>query len=358
MSRIEQLGAAHIDRFDEFVTSWTRIGLCTDPADRPRAEAAIREIYRYGGLKAPPKIEWCGSPMSLVSTLGNGGINDNIGANVKTKVWSNIWARGAANIWARVSANIRASIEANVASRVEVNVGVNVGYPVRNSIGISIGKSFSIIHGAHDAAWLAFHRYCYDVLGLEDETAKLAGLWELAKSAGYVLPHEHMCWISERHNILSRDDVGRLHSLSGPACAWPDGWSIYAVHGVCVPRHVVEQPAKLSVMEIDAERNAEVRRVMIERYRYGDEMSGAAAYMRDAGGERIDHDERFGTLWRRNRRDEEPIVMVEVVNATREPDGRFKRYWLQVPPHITNAHEAVAWTFDLEPTAYAPRVET
>ena len=39
----------------------------------------------------------------------------------------------------------------------------------------------------------------------------------------------------------------------------------------------------------------------------------------------LDHDERWGTLWRRNTADDEAIVMLEVVNHTRERDGSFKR---------------------------------
>jgi transposase len=42
----------------------TKIGLCTDPADRPRAEAAIRDMYRQGGLEPPSRIVWCGSLLS------------------------------------------------------------------------------------------------------------------------------------------------------------------------------------------------------------------------------------------------------------------------------------------------------
>jgi hypothetical protein len=45
---------------------------------------------------------------------------------------------------------------------------------------------------------------------------------------------------------------------------------------------VAEEPGKIGVTSIGAERNAEVRRVMIERYRYGEEISGAAAYVRDS----------------------------------------------------------------------------
>jgi hypothetical protein len=97
---------------------------------------------------------------------------------------------------------------------------------------------------------------------------------------------------------------------------------------------------------------------MIERYCHGKGVSGFAAYIRDAGGERLDHDARYGTLWRLNMPWDEPIVMIEVVNSTPEPDGNFKRYWLRVPPEMTTAREAVAWTFNMPAEEYAPVKET
>jgi hypothetical protein len=214
------------------------------------------------------------------------------------------------------------------------------------------------VHGAHDACFLAAYRYFYEVAGLTAETARLSGLWELAQSGGWAIPHKNICWVSERHHLLACDDRGRLHSLTGPACAYPDGWSIYAVHGVPVPSYAVERPQEISIQQIDNEQNAEVRRVMIERYRHGAEVSGPAAFVRDAGGECLDHDERFGTLWRRNIPDDEPVVMIELVNSTREPDGSFKRYWLRVPPQMRSSHEAVAWTFGVEAKDYVPVIET
>jgi hypothetical protein len=75
-------------------------------------------------------------------------------------------------------------------------------------------------------------------------------------------------------------------------------------------------------------------------------------------GDRLDHDERFGTLWRLEMSGYEPIVMVEVVGATPRKDGRFQHHFLRVPPSMTSAREAVAWTFDVAPEHYLPRAET
>jgi hypothetical protein len=439
---IQQLTAEQKARLPEFVDRWTKIGLCTDPADRPRAEAAIRDMYRQVGLEPPRAIVWCGSPLSqgLTCVILRFGVPADVRKSVvRGSVWANVlrdslrlaqrrrWRIGrfsvrgdfslrarvydgakavGASVMGSVSDSVRRSVygtrfdsilgsvedvklivgdsvrfsgcysvtdsvwnsvRESVADSVRDSVSESVAASVRNHVGASVwdsvrnhvgGTAWESVGGAHDAYWLAADRYFSEVAGLVDQTSKVSGLWELAQSAGWALPLRNICWVSERHHLLKWDDRGRLHSLAGPACAYPDGWAIYAVHGVLVPAYIVERPEQISVQRIDGERNAEVRRVMIERYRHGEEISGGAAYMRDAGGERLDHDARFGTLWRRNVPGDEPIVMVEVVNATAEPDGRRKRYWLRVPPEMTSARQAVAWTFDAPPEDYAPAIET
>ena len=326
MTKISKLTPAQTARFPEFVERWTKIGLCTDPADRPRAEDAIRQMYRCGGLEPPKQIVWCGSPLTQ-------GLTRAIILDGKT------------------GASVRASVGASVRDSVRASVWDSVGDSVEASV-------WNSVYGQHDASWLAFYDFFAEACGLSNQTSRLSGLLLLAQSAGWALPHQNICWVSERHHILQRDAQGRLHCLSGPAVAYPDGWAIYAVHGVRVPEYIIERPSEIDIAKIDAQNNAEIRRVMIDRYRHGEEINGAGAYLRDSHAKRIDHDEQFGTLYRREIPGDEPIVMVEVVNRSPEPDGRFRHYMLRVPPDMTTAHEAVAWTFGKTPQTYRPMVES
>lgn len=205
-------------------------------------------------------------------------------------------------------------------------------------------------YGQHDAAWLGFYEYFKIVCGLDKETQKLCGLWRIAQNAGWWLPHEKLCWISERHNTLNRDDRGRLHSETGPAVAYPDGWAIYASHGVRLPGWIIENPNKITVSEIDSEPNAEIRRVMIEKFT-------RERFIAESGA-KIIHKDDYGTLFKREMPQGEPVVFVDVVNSTPEHDGSFKRYILRVPPQITKARQAVAWTFDQNETQYEPSIQT
>lgn len=105
-------------------------------------------------------------------------------------------------------------------------------------------------------------------------------------------------------------------------------------------------PGTLQVSIIMAEPNVEIRRMMIELY-------GTAKFMQDSDATRLDHDERWGTLWRRGLPGDEPFVMLEVINRSPEPTGEFKHYWLRIPPDIRTSLEAVAWTFGMQPKEYA-----
>ena len=177
---------------------------------------------------------------------------------------------------------------------------------------------------------------------------------ELARSAGPWWALDGLAVVSERPLVALTDDRGRLHAERGPAVAWSDGLEVWAWHGVLVDRDVVMTPESITVQAIDAERNIERRRVLIERF-------GEERLVREGGAKLADEDE-TGRLWRREMpmswpRDE-AVVMVEVVNSTPEPDGSRRTYFLRVPPTTATAREAVAWTFGLPGDAYRPAVES
>jgi len=69
--------------------------------------------------------------------------------------------------------------------------------------------------------------------------------------------------------------------------------------------------------------------------------------------------DKVGRLWRIDLPfPDEPILIVEVVNATRDRDGSRKRYFLRVPPDLRTPREAIAWTFDVPPDQYRPGFES
>ena len=164
-----------------------------------------------------------------------------------------------------------------------------------------------------------------DVCGWRDPVLERFEIDEaLMTACGWTWWHKNVLAISDRPCLINRDDRGRLHSDSGPSIAYRDGWALYRWHGVAVEPLVIEHPEQISVAMIEKESNAEVRRVLIERY-------GETRYIIDSGLKPIARDD-FGELYRKDFGDDEPLVYVKVKNSTAEPDGSFRDYFLSVNP--------------------------
>src|SRR6185295_7279682 len=138
--KITKLTEAQIARFPEFVERWTKIGLCTDPADRPRAEAGVRMAYQAAGLEPPKRIVWCGSPLSqgltraIVLGVANGDVKIEQPGD---SVWDSVWA----SVGASVRDSVGDSVRASVGDSVRDSVGASVGASVRDSVGDSVRAS-------------------------------------------------------------------------------------------------------------------------------------------------------------------------------------------------------------------------
>jgi hypothetical protein len=214
----------------------------------------------------------------------------------------------------------------------------------QNRLGFA-ASSFSF----HSTPALGALQYFHDVCGFRRQTGDLAGLWQVAPQAAWILPHQNVCWLAERPERVEQDANGRLHCASGPAVRYRDGWSAYAWKGVLVPRWIIEQPEAVTVRTVAAANDPQIRRCMID-------VLTPARFIADGGAYRVAHDE-TGTLWRQRWR-WEAWAAVEVLNGTPEPDGTYKHYFLQVPPTMRSAREAVAWSYGLSEQRYRPLLRT
>jgi len=162
-----------------------------------------------------------------------------------------------------------------------------------------------------------------------------------------MLPHENICWLSELPETLSTDPTGRLHSGKTAALQFSDGFKIYAWKGIVIPDWIVTRPDLVTVRSIDRQPNPWIRRCMIE-------IMTPETYIALGGATCVSRDG-TGKLWRRQwwGPGDDSWAAVEVLNGSAEPDGTYKRYYLQVPANVRTAREAVAWTYGLTDSQYA-----
>lgn len=120
--------------------------------------------------------------------------------------------------------------------------------------------------------------------------------------------------------------------------------------GVPVDDRIAFRPEELAHDEVLGERNAERRRVMLERY-------GLDRFMSDSNAEVLDEDTDPGgrrRLLRLKLEGDEDLVCVTVICPSTD-----RQFVLRVPPSMRTCRQAIAWTagFD-DPNAYSPQVET
>ena len=180
--------------------------------------------------------------------------------------------------------------------------------------------------GAYDCYLSAFR----DVLGLVLPSHEAYKAWETcAIEGGFRVLHEEFCIVCDRPELIRVDAANRPHCEDGPSHQWRDGWSLYHWHGMRIPEdreYVIHSPGLITLQGIEREVNAEVRRVMIEKYGYERYLRESKAVLVDECPD--DHGLkglRTAKLWRIGE-----ITMLDVLNSTPEPDGTTKRYVIPV----------------------------
>ena len=342
---------------------WIKIGLDTAPVDQGKARSALEGVYAIVGKPVPRHIIHLDSPLAVAIALAQLRLGD---TQVSDQVSDQVRDQVSAQVRAQVSDQVRAQVSDQVRAQVRAQVSDQVGAQVRDQVGAQVGAQVSdqvrarvraqvsdLIYwgfwydlGQFDV-WLSW----YDFIGrCGVDVSKMQPHFEVAKQCGWTLLFWDWVFVSAKPQFIHRDELGRLHSEVEAAVRYPDGFSVFSVHGVRVPEKVILAPQSLTPAEIDAEKNAEVRRVMIERY-------GQDHYLMESKAEEIHRDD-FGVLYRKQIEGDEPLVMVKVVNSTAEPDGSFKDYFIRVPPTMERARQAVAWTFGKTEMEYQPAIQS
>jgi hypothetical protein len=218
----------------------------------------------------------------------------------------------------------------------------------------------------------AYVSFFLEVCGLElsPEIERTAAAYQAtAESACWWWPHRDFVIVCERPTELNRDERGRLHNDSGPSIAWPDGWALYHVHGVRVPADVILDLSSITVARIEAETNAEVRRVMIERYGREKYVRDGAFTVEDADVDPLGFPRR---LLSKRWDDGRELLLCELTNSSQEPDGSRKVYHLGIHPEVRpilgdgrlgapqkrTAQNAVASTYGMTGREYQLAMET
>ncbi len=358
-------------------TEWLTHATSTAPADREATEDAITRLYALVGA-APPEFVWVASPAAAVKSLPPPQTlslthDVPVEGRLATAVSSlrqrldrrcgmrpaSTWMSTLDPVSALRSGNsLRGVINDGLRPTLRRTVLESVAAQIRGTI----PEPWLGLHwyGQQDAYWVApydIHRRVDDTRFEPADVAQLE-LWAtLTRSCGWWWPRENRCVVAERPLAVRTELLqgtlhaeARLHDATGPAVAYPDGWTVHAWHGTRVPSWVIEEP---TADRIDQEPNVEVRRCAIEHL-------GWTGYIDQAGLTLLNRapdpgnpgsELRLYTLPREKWR--APTRLLLAVNGSVERDGTRRRYGLRVPAQFDHPLDAAGWTYGLTGAQYA-----
>jgi len=150
-----------------------------------------------------------------------------------------------------------------------------VNVPFYEAIFNTIYKKNPLDWDARDGGNLYSHRCAYisfvkDIIGFKCEEHENYKHYETCtKLSGPRYLYDKFCIISDfptELNYYTRNGQLVAHNDKGPSHLWSDGFAIWTINGVAVTEQIVLNPKTLTIKQIDAEKNEEVKRVMIDRF--------------------------------------------------------------------------------------------
>ena len=297
------------------------------------------EIWRYGRDEIESQI------MSQIVREVDSPAATQIVSQVGSEVWGQIWNQVMLQVGGKVKRQVRSRVEIEAVST------------IRNSVKrLAESRNHQYHCGLLWAGFYAEISFLRDVCGWENfSLARLAYEEALALNCGWTWWHHDVVAISDRPRLLRRDQSGRLHSESGPALQYPDGWSLYCWHGYLLPpshQWLIAERHKLTAEAIDAEPNAELRRIALEIY-------GFDRYLAERNASVIAEDEWHGQRRRLLSCDVggDTARILELANGTVEPDGTRRKFHLGAMLGET-PHDCVAASFGRPADKYREAIGT
>jgi len=192
---------------------------------------------------------------------------------------------------------------------------------------------------------------CTALIAQLPASPRLDALPAAIQAAGWWIPLRGATIMADRPARICRDSQGRLHSATGMALQYRDGWGYHAWHGRAVPEWVITAPG---AGRIAAEPDAGIRRCAIEsmgwdRFAADARLAQVGSAAPDPGnpGQHLVLYDVPEELWGSH------VRVLMCASGTADRDGTRRRYGLTTPAGISDPLAAAAWTARLSPGEYA-----
>lgn len=191
---------------------WIKVGLSTDPINKPKVEQGLALAYAQANLKPPGKIIYCDSPHQGHRMARKLAIQGAV--PVENKVWVHIKESVHEQVHELVSDDVWHQIWDYVWNSLWSQVWIQVGEKICASLGTT-GSGYTY-YAQHEADRLAQLMIFKDI----PEVTHLTGLVQIAENSGWCFLFENLAIVTARPSKLLWRNNQCVH------IEYPDGWAV------------------------------------------------------------------------------------------------------------------------------------
>lgn len=119
--------------------------------------------------------------------------------------------------------------------------------------------------GNQDINWIQFYKF-FQVECKIKNLENIEGLYQMALHCGWYLAFDTTIVICERPVEIHRNASNQLHKDMGACLSFSDGFSMYYLNGVAIPKeYVLAESKNISVNDVMKESNVEIRRELLRK---------------------------------------------------------------------------------------------
>ncbi|MBL1178408.1 DUF6745 domain-containing protein [Pantanalinema sp. GBBB05] len=307
------------------------------PLDQNQATSAILALYDYTEQR-PPDLVWVDSPLAALPFVQQAYAE-------RDSLVLELWQGLREDLWKPLKAslgNLLEELNRTIGTPFITQFCRSFLWLVQESLPeAGVEPLNNCLLPEWGMGWAAVFEAASQ-LGIKLDDDRYALFCNYFRAVGWMFPFEEQAIVCQRPQI-HWDESGQIHALAMPAIYYPDGFSVYAYHGIHLPQKYGQyHPQQWQSTWLLEEENAELRRVLIQEIGYGRICQELQAIALDTWQE-------YSLLRLASDVDVEPVHLLKMTC----PSTGFIHI-LRVPPDLDSAREAIRWVnWGVDPTEFS-----
>ena len=231
-----------------YADKWIEIGLRTGETDWDTFDKYMPICYEKAGIKYPKNV------VRVLSPLVGG---------LAAAVAEGIWRKKRVAVGGAVGGAVDEAVDEAVTTAITIAKKASIVLSWHYWLGGQFWVGYNLYWG------VASVNFFFDICKLKlvkDIMERAEAYRKVCESVNYIWPNRDFVMVCARPIKIERNASGRLHSITGKAIEYPDGWGLYSINGVKFDEKLWKEvvSGKISAQQVFKIENTEQRRIAYE----------------------------------------------------------------------------------------------